>query len=331
MINFSELPKVDLHLHLDCSLSYEVVRKIDPSISRDQYQREFVAPEKCINLTDFLTRSVKGFQLMQTQQQLEWVVEDLFDQLLADNTLYAEIRFAPHLHLAGGLSAREVVVITEAATRKASQQTGIEARLILCTLRHFSREQSMETAMLTDAFRNTLVAGFDVAGDEAGYPLDNHVDAFEWARQKGIYCTAHAGEACGPESVWETLEKLRPSRIGHGVRSAEDERLVEHLRRNRIHLEICPNCNVAINIYDTLSQHPIDNLYRAGVSLNVNSDNRTITPITLTREYDRLHRYFEWSIADFYQCNLNALKAAFIDEATRENLIARLTEAYNRS
>jgi adenosine deaminase len=330
MINFSALPKVDLHLHLDCSLSYEVVHRIDPSIGREQYQREFVAPEKCINLTDFLTRSERGVQLMQTPLQLEWVVEDLFNQLQSDNTLYAEIRFAPHLHLKGGLKAHEVVNIVEEATRKAVQATGIEARLILCTLRHFSPEQSMETARLADAFRHKLVAGFDVAGDEAGYPLDNHVDAFAWARKQGIHCTAHAGEACGPESVWETLEKLSPERIGHGVRSAEDEKLLEHLRRNRIHLEICPNCNVAINIYDSFSRHPIDNLYRAGVSLNVNTDNRGITPTTLTRDYEWLHRYFEWNLADFYQCNLNALKAAFLDEATREKLIARLTDAYSR-
>ena len=330
MINFSALPKVDLHLHLDCSLSFEVVHKINPAVTKEQYLREYVAPEKCINLTDFLTRSVRGYQLMQTPQQLEWVVDDLFDQLVADNTLYAEIRFAPYLHVAGGLTVHEVVDITESATRNAIGRTGIEARLILCTLRHFSHEQSMETARLTERFRNTLVAGFDVAGDEAGYPLDNHVDAFTWARQQGIPCTAHAGEACGPESVWETLEKLRPARIGHGVRSAEDEQLVEHLRRNRIHLELCPNCNVAINIYETLSQHPIDNLYRAGISLNVNTDNRAITPTSLNRDYEQLHRYFEWSIADFYQCNLNALKAAFVDEATRQTLISRLTEAYRQ-
>ena len=327
-MNIQQLPKVDLHLHLDCSLSYEVVAKIDPTVTIEEYNNEFVAPKKCINLKDFLTRAVKGFALMQTTDQLTWVVQDLFKQLQADNTLYAEIRFAPHLHLEKGLTPYEVVAATEAATAAAVKDTGIEARLILCTLRHFTKEQSMETVKLVEQFGGTYVAGFDIAGDEAGYPVDNHIAAFEYAQEKKLFITAHAGEAKGAESVWEAIEHFGPSRIGHGVRSIEDANLVQYLKQHRIHLELCPTCNVSIDIYDTYRDHPIDKLYKSGVSLNVNTDNRTVTPVTLTQEYQNLEYNFGWKIADFYQCNVNALNAAFIPTSLKEILIERLTAAY---
>ncbi len=172
------------------------------------------------------------------------------------------------------------------------------------------------------------MAGFDIAADEAGFPVDNHVAAFAYAREKRIYLTAHAGEAKGAESVWETLEQFKPSRIGHGVRSIEDAKLVEHLRQNNIHLEICPLCNVQINIYDTLLQHPVDKLYKAGVSLSINTDAPTIVNTTKTNEYLHLQQTFGWTINDFYNCNVNALKAAFIDDSLRKRLLEKLTVSY---
>lgn len=328
MIPFAQLPKVELHLHLDCSLSYDVVKRIDPSITEEEYKHSFIAPGKCINLADFLTRAVKGFALMQTKEQLQWVVHDLFQQLKADNVIYAEIRFAPLQHLQKGLTPADVVSYVEQATVAAIKETGVEARLILCTLRHFTEAQSMETVQLVEQFKGTTVAGFDIAADEAGFPIDNHIYAFKYAKEKSIHCTAHAGEAKGPESVWETLEHFGPTRIGHGVRSIEDEQLVQYLREHKIHLEICPTCNVQINIYNEYKHHPIDQLYKAGVHLNVNTDARTITNISLTREYQKLHKTFGWTAEDLYKCNVMAVDAAFIQKELKEKLKNKLYAGY---
>jgi len=327
-MNFDQLPKVELHLHLDCSLSYDVVKKIDPSISEATYQHDFIAPAKCDDLVDFLKRAVKGFSLMQTKEALEWVVFDVFNQLKADNTLYAEIRFAPFLHLEKGLTPYEVVQIIEAATATAVQQTGVEARLILCTLRHYTEAQSMATVQLVEAFAGTYVAAFDIAGDEAGCPVTNHLAAFKYAREKGLHITAHAGEASGPESVWETLECFAPSRIGHGARSAEDAALVQHLKAKKIHLEICPSCNVQTSMYAEYKDHPVDQLKKEGVSLNINTDCRTIVNVTMNGEYQRLHETFGWTKQDFYDCNVNALKAAFIPGEVKNSLLEKLAAAY---
>lgn len=328
MSNIQQLPKVELHLHLDCSLSYEVVQTIDPSVTEAVYLQEYIAPEKCTNLADFLTRAVKGFALMQTKEQLQLVVHDLFRQMLADNMLYAEIRFAPLQHIEQGLTPHQVVAAVEEATAAAIKQTGIEARIILCTLRHYSSAQSMATVQLVQEFKNTTVAGFDIAADEAGFPIDNHIAAFSYAKEKNIFCTAHAGEAKGADSVWETLQYFGPSRIGHGIRSIEDSKLVQHLRKNKIHLEICPSCNVLINVYDYYKDHPIDDLYKAGVSLSVNTDTRTITNVTLNKEYQRLQDVFGWTVADFYNCNVYALQAAFIEEEIKRKLLYKLQVAY---
>ncbi len=327
-MDFASLPKVELHLHLDCSLSYKVVHTIDATITHAHFCEAFIAPAKCTDLVDFLKRAPQGVALMQTERNLRLVTDDLFDQLVQDGVIYAEIRFAPLLHTDGDLSADEVVGIVAEATAQAGQRTGVEARLILCTLRHYSEAQSLQTIALVERFRGTVVAGFDIAADEAGYPIDAHIAAFQQAVRSCIPCTAHAGEARGADSIWETLEHLRPSRIGHGVRSIEDPRLLDHLRRHNIHLEVCPSSNIQVNVYETYADHPIPRLYDAGLSLGINTDARTITNITLTREYERLHETFGWEKSHFYHCNLHALQAAFLSDTCRDTLINIVQRAY---
>ncbi len=318
------LPKVELHLHLDCSLSYAAVSQLDDSISLEEYQREFIAPPRCTSLADFLTRAPRGFQLMQDEGALTLVVEDLFQQLAADGVIYSEIRFAPLLHTEHGLTPEQVVAAVDRATEACIASSKIDARLILCTLRHFDREQGLATAKLVQQFRGSRVAGFDIAGDEAGYPIDANIPAFRYAIDHGLHRTAHAGEARGPDSVWETLREFQPSRIGHGVRSIEDPRLIEHLKRERIHLEVCPTSNLQTGIAREYAEHAVDKLYRSGVPLSINTDTRTITNITLTEEYRNLEEHFGWTPADLAACNEAAVDAAFVDEPLKLALRERL-------
>jgi len=323
-----QLPKVELHLHLDCSLSYKVVARLDPTVSRPDFDRDFVAPAKCTSLADFLTRAARGFQLMQTEPALRMVVEDVFEQLQSDHVVYAEIRFAPLLHLAGGLTPTQVVTAVERATADCVQTTGIESRLILCTLRHFTEEQSLETARLVDQFRSSLVAALDLAGDEAGFPIEAHIPAYRYAIERGLGRTAHAGEARGADSVWETLRAFEPSRIGHGVRSAEDTGLLEHLRTTSVHLEVCPTSNVQTCVCGEYADHPIETLRRAGVRFGISTDTRTITEITLREEYRKLAAHFGWKQQQFLQCNLDAIEAAFAPQSVKDRVKAQLLATY---
>ncbi|MGA7795078.1 MAG: adenosine deaminase [Candidatus Acidiferrales bacterium] len=323
------LPKIELHLHLDCSLSYPAVSALAPSVTREEYQRAYVAPARCANLADFLSSAPKGFQLMQTEDSLRLVTEDVFRQLLEDGVIYAEIRFAPLLHTERGLIPEHVVAVVEREVDRLIRETGMQAGLILCSLRHFTEAQTLLTAKLVEKFRGSRVVALDLAGDEAGFPLDAHVGAYRYAREHGLFRTAHAGEALGPESVWETLRLLDPHRIGHGTRSIEDPKLVEHLRSKRIHLELCPTANVQIiPSIRSMEEHPIDRLYRAGVSLNVNSDSRMLTPTTLTVEYERLQRVFDWGEQELLRTNLMGLDAAFVDDVLKQQLKKRFLEPY---
>jgi adenosine deaminase len=329
-MDLRSLPKIELHLHLDCSLSYEAVSHLAPSVTREEYGNEYVAPSKCTNLADFLQRAPKGFQLMQDEYSLRHVTEDVIRQLKNDGLIYAELRFAPLLHVEQGLKPEQVVAIVDRAAEDMIGQTDVEVRLILCTLRHFTDTQSMLTAQLVKQFKGSRVVALDIAGDEAGYPLKPHIEAYRFAREHDLPRTAHAGEAVGPNSVWETIRELQPLRIGHGVRSIEDIRLVEYLAQERIHLEICPSSNVQIvpSINDW-SKHPVHKLLRLGVLLNVNTDSRMLNPITLTSEYEGLAKTFGWGPEEFLKTNLMAVDAAFVEDEVKQRLRKTLLEAYS--
>ena len=266
MINeFKKFPKIELHVHLDCCLSFVALKKISPEISLSTYKEKFIGTGSN-SLKDYIKCADIALEYMQTKQQLEIVVEDLFNQFKSDNIIYAEVRFAPLLHLKKGLSAEEVVKIVSEKTSIESKKSGIEVGLILCTLRHFNKKESLRTAELFNSFLNKNIVGFDLAADEAGYPLDNHIKAFQIARNNNVLCTAHAGEALGSQSVLDTLQHLKPQRIGHGVRCIESDELMEKIKKENIHLEICVTSNIVTKVFNNAKDHPIDKLYKYGIS-----------------------------------------------------------------
>jgi adenosine deaminase len=311
------------------------VRRLAPDVTAEAFARDFVAPPKCRSLADYLRTPPHHVALMQSEEALRLVVDDLFAQLARDGVIYAEIRFAPLFHTRRGLSSEQVVAIIDDAVARASAASGIDARLILATLRNFNEAQSLETVRLVERFRSkrsdTHVAAFDIAGDEAGYPLDAHLAAFRFAIERGIPRTAHAGEAAGPASVWETLRLLQPARIGHGVRSIEDEALMVHLAETGVHLEVCPSCNVQTDVVAAYEDHPVDRLHRRGISLGISTDTRTITDVTLTQEYERLTGTFGWGADQFLAVNLNAVRAAFVEPSVKQALELRLRAQYRKA
>jgi adenosine deaminase len=327
-MDYSKAPKVELHLHLDCSLSYEVVQLLKPSVTIGEYVQSFIAPPKCPHLADYIRRAIKGFELMQTEEQLRLVTLDLFRQLKADNVIYAEIRFAPLQHTREGLTPDQVILAVNEATEEGIEKYSVDAGIILCTLRHYSEDQGMETVELVGKNKGTPVVGFDIAADEAGFPIDNHVKAFQFAKAHNIHCTAHAGEARGPESVWETLRNFHPSRIGHGVRSAEDVQLLSFLKENNIHLEICPTSNIQVNVFDKIEDHAADKIFNAGVSMSINTDARTISNVTLADEYKLLERIFNWNKEHFRKCNLEAIDHSFATMEIKQKVRKRIEAAY---
>ncbi|WP_433476165.1 adenosine deaminase [Spirillospora sp. CA-142024] len=324
-------PKAELHLHLDCCVSYACVAALRPGTTLTEYLRDYVAPAKCASLVDFLTRPSRIVQLMQTPRALRLVTDDLFTQLVADNVAYAEIRFAPLLHTAGGMRPEHVVEVVESAVAEAVAATGVQASVILCTLRHFDADASMATARLAAArLEDGLVTGFDLAGDEAGFGLDPHIAAVRHAREHGVRITAHAGEARGADGVDDVLDHLRPERIGHGVRCIEDERTLERFIAGGVHLEVCPTSNVQTmgDLMPSYADHPVDRLRRAGVALSISTDARTVANVTLDQEYERLRHVFGWTSADLARSNMAAVEASFAAPAVRRELMRTFAAAH---
>jgi adenosine deaminase len=324
-MSWQQLPKVELHVHLDGALSFPAAALLRPGLSPETYQRELVAPARCRDLLELLRPFAQSLALEQNEQGLRVATADLIAQLAADRVIYAEVRFAPLLHTEGGLAPGAVVDIVSDELVRRSSESGLEARLLLCTVRNFSREQSLETAALAlEKAAAGVVVGMDLAGDEAGFPLDAHVEAFAKVRAAGLDCTAHAGEAAGPASVRETLDRLRPSRIGHGVRAIEDPALVARLHEQGIHLEVCPSSNVQIGLYPSIAAHPLAALRSQGVSVGVNTDGRAVASVNLSLEYQRVAEAFGWTAEDFRACNRAALDAAFAPAPVKAGLAARL-------
>jgi adenosine deaminase len=319
------LPKVELHLHLDCSMSFASVSALDPSVTPERYRAEFLAPQKCVNLVDYFRYLAAPLALLQSREALRVATIDLLRQLAEDGVIYAEIRFAPQLHRQTGLRTEEVVETVLAAVTEGRATYPVEARLILCTLRPDDTVQGLELVRIAETYSAHGVGGVDLAGDETGYGLGEHIPVFRKAAERGLNVTAHAGEAGGAEKVREVIEQLGVRRVGHGVRSIEDEAVIELLLERDVHLEVCPSCNIQIDVFDRYADHPVDALVRRGVSVGINTDARGPTDLTLTQEYGRLQDVFGWDRERFRAANLGAIERAFADEATKAAVRARLS------
>ena len=326
--DLKNLPKIELHLHLDCCLSFDVVKKINPEIDIQTFNKNFKASSSCSSVKEYIKCAEFAVDLMQDENSIKLVVEDLFKQLKAENVIYVEIRFAPLLHCRNKLSASDVVETINNASKKCSEKYGIHYGLILCTLRHFDEMQSMETVRLVDKFKNTGVFALDIAADEAGHSLDNHVSAFNFANNNNIKSTAHAGEAKGPESIKETLKRLKVKRIGHGVRCVEDKSLMKHLSNNHIHLEICLTSNIKTATFESIALHSVDKIFKSNISLSLSTDGRTISNIDLTSEYELVMKEFGWDINDIKKTNLDAISHSFTTPEIKKELIKKINSSY---
>lgn len=328
--SWRHFPKVELHTHIDCSLSYYAARNISGTLRLRDYLENFVAPGQCENLADYLSCIDPAIALLQSKTALTIATDDLADQLAAENVRYAEIRFAPLLHTSNRLPANAVVETVIEAMLNAEAHYGVRLRLILCTLRHYVEAQSNEVADLVCRYADHGVVALDLAADEAGFPIDAHINAFQKVNSAGLNTIAHAGEARGADSVSECVRDLNVSRIGHGVRSVEDEATIEMLLEKNVHLEICPTSNIHTNIFADYSEHSICKLKDLGVSIGVNTDARTISDVSLSSEYAVLEQAFDWGRREFHAANVSAMNASFAPLDLKTEILAELSAEYDQ-
>lgn len=309
------LKKIELHLHLDGSVELDTISNITKE-NIEVLKNKMIAPNKCENLSDYLTRFDVPIECMQTKENLTLISKQLVDYLESQNVVYAEIRFAPMFHTRKGLTYEEVV---EAVLEGLNINKNVKTNLILCMMRGMNKENNLKTIEVAHKYLNKGVCAIDLAGAENLYPLSEYIDLFEIVKQKNIPFTIHAGENGNHKEIELALE-IGAKRIGHGIHAYESELIQKRLKEENVLLEICPTSNVQTNSIDIYENHPIYNFYQKGLKVSINTDNKTVSNITLNDEYLKLYNTFNFSIEDFKKMNINALESSFLTEEEKEEI-----------
>ncbi|OBB86510.1 adenosine deaminase [Mycobacterium colombiense] len=327
-------PKALLHDHLDGGLRPSTVLEIAgqvgydglPATDVDELATWFRTRSHSGSLERYLEPFSHTVAVMQTPEALHRVAYECVEDLAADSVVYAEVRFAPELHIDRGLSFDAIVDavlagFAEGEKACAASNRPIVVRLLVTAMRHAA--VSREIAELAIRFRDKGVVGFDIAGAEAGNPPTRHLDAFDYLRDHNARFTIHAGEAFGLPSIHEAIAFCGADRLGHGVRIVDDIEVLDDgqvrlgqqasiLRDKRIPLELCPSSNVQTGAVKSIAEHPFDLLARARFRVTVNTDNRLMSDTFMSREMHRLVEAFGYGWSDLERFTINAMKSAFI-------------------
>lgn len=336
-------PKVLLHDHLDGGLRPQTVIDLAlqsgyqdlPSTDASALARWFADAAYSGSLERYLETFKHTVGVTQTAQALQRVARECVEDLAADGVVYAELRYAPELHVERGLTEAQIVEavlagVDEGVVLMREQGRQIRIGLLLTAMRTATHARNI--AELVVAYRDRGVVGFDIAGAEAGFPPTRHLDAFEYLRRENAHFTIHAGEAFGLPSIWEAIQWCGADRLGHGVRIVDDIQvdadgrvtlgpLASYVRDRRIPLEMCPSSNIQTGAATSIATHPIGLLRKLGFRVTVNTDNRLMSGTSMTREMTLLSEAFGYGLDDLQWFTVNAMKSSFIPFDERLGII----------
>ncbi|MFC5531354.1 adenosine deaminase [Cohnella yongneupensis] len=334
----SEMPKVDLHVHLDGSIVPETLIALarfqgmplptfDP-VSLLPYMQ--VGENCCENLADYLTKFDFVLPFLQTGDALAYVATESVRQAAECGTKYIEIRFAPQLHRHKGLSVEDAIRHVVRGLKFGEHQYGVKARAIAICMRHHGAEANLEVIDVAARYWGHGLVAVDLAGNEAAYPAALFRDVFAKAREIGIPITIHAGEAAGPDNIEEAVLQLGARRIGHGVRVREDDRVFELVRDRRIPLELCPTSNIQTRAVSGWDDYPIRDYYDRGLLLTVNTDNPGVSGTNITQEYRALVERFGFTPREIAGLIMNGVEASFLEPDLKDALRREMRGSLDR-
>jgi len=332
-------PKVMLHDHLDGGLRpqtiIELAKEIKynklPSSDAGELADWFHQGANKGNLVEYLMGFEHTTAVMQTKEALKRVAYEMMEDMKDDGVCYIETRFAPVFHTSKGLHHDEIVEAVLEGLEKGKRDFNVGYGLILCGMRNM--ENTLEIAELAVNFRKQGVVGFDLAGEEGGYPPKRHIEAFQFIQRSNFNITVHAGEAFGKESIWQAIQWCGAHRIGHGTRILEDlvvdkdgnilglGDLAQYILDKRIPIEVCLLSNVHTGAIDKIENHPFWKLYKNKFRVTINTDDRLMSDTTLTKEFITANEVFGLNLEDVEKITINAMKSAFIPYNERLNYI----------
>lgn len=312
------MKKIELHVHLDGSLRIETVSEL-LNIPYDDCKKHMIG-KNLSSLDEYLTRFDYPIKAMQTYDNLKRVSYELALDLIKDDIVYAEVRFAPIFHTSK-LSLEEVCKAVLDGFDLVKDR--IKINLILCMMRHLPYTENKKIIDLYLKHIDKRIVGLDLAGSENLFPNNKFTDIFSDIKTNNIPFTIHTGEVKIMENIKSALDN-NFTRIGHGINIINDKNLIDEAIKKDVLLEICPTSNIDTFNCDKYDNHPIRKLYDLGLNISINTDDRTVSDITLDKEFLNLMQIFNFTVIDFKKININSMKHSFADDKTKEEIIKLL-------
>lgn len=329
-MDYKEIPKIDLHCHLDGSLRTETVLdiiikdKLKLTQNFKNVKENLIAPVRCNSLNDYLKYFKLPIAVMQTKENLERVSFELMEDAAKENVKYIEIRFAPQQHKKKGLTTKEIIQSVISGMRRAEKIYDIKGNYILSCMRHLSDKEAMDIIEEGRQFIGKGVVAVDLCGEEVAGFCHKFINPIKKAREYGYKITIHAGETGIGENVADAIELLGADRIGHGVFITNSKKAYNLVKEKNIPLEMCPTSNVQTKAVKNYKEHPIYDFYNDEIMITLNTDNRTVSNTTITKEWAQIKKHFKQQKRTYMKIYLNSVKAAFISEDEKQKLIKYL-------
>lgn len=329
------LGKVELHLHLDGSLDLDTAyalakdrNVIDETMTFDEFTSKMTVPgdnpslEECLKCFDFPTA------IMQDREALELTTYTLIKKLKELGLIYAEIRFAPQLHMQKGMTQLEVLDAVVSGRNKALEDFGLLTNIICCAMTigpaNLNEEYNLETVRVAKEYLGKGVVAVDLAGNEGVCPITDFKPVFDLAKELGVPYTIHAGEAGPASNVWDAVMTMGAQRIGHGGHSAEDPKVKQMMIDKQIPYEFCITSNIQCHVQPSYEEHAIIELFREGACVTMNSDNMTLSGVNIHTEMQKAIERMGFTEEDCHKMTVNAIKSAFLSDEEKERLLALL-------
>jgi adenosine deaminase len=321
-----KLPKVELHSHLEGTIKPELAKQIAKRNAAPLDNNLFDDNQSYAwsDFASFLTAYDSVSSCLKNGEDYRDITYEYLKDCASENVIYAETFISPDHAAECGISYDDMISGIASGIDDAERDFGIVGRIIVTCVRHLGPEQGLNVVQTMVDNPHPYVVGFGMGGDENAFTIEEYAPVYNIAANAGYACTVHAGEICGPDSVWDAINYLPISRIGHGVKSVYDEKLISELINRKIHLEICPGSNLALSLFPNWESHPLLTIMNKGISISLNSDDPPFFNTTVGKEYQNSAKNFNLNAEDLKQISLMAMEASFADIKTKSRLIEEI-------
>ena len=325
-----QMPKVELHSHLEGTIQPSLVKKIAKR-NNIKLRDSLFTPQGGFawdNFVTFLKAYDEVSSCLKYSKDYRDITYDYLKSCALEGTIYAETFISPDHAAEMGMSYEDVLSGCAQGIDDAEREFGIIGRIIVTCVRHLGPKQGINVVQKMVDNPHPYIVGFGMGGDENAFTFEEFTPVFNIAENAGYPCTVHAGEICGPESVWDAMNCLPISRIGHGVKSIEDDTLLSFLSKDwrNIHLEICPGSNLALALYPDWKSHPLNQILKAGISVSLNSDDPPFFNTSVGKEYQNGAEHFNLDLKQLLYISRMAMESSFVDTKTKDLLVKQINE-----